>query len=118
MGRLGGRRRRMRTELHSGTVFWMTIDRGAGREQHGRRPVLVVSDARLTALGLVLAVPLSTTDRGWDFHVRLNLAGRVTFAMCEQIRSVAVERLSTQIGAISFAELVEVRGVLRSLLSL
>jgi mRNA interferase MazF len=106
----------MRAELVPGSVFWLNLGDGTGHEQQSRRPVLIVSDARLTALGLALAVPLTTTDRGWDLHVRLTVAGRVTYAMCEQIRAVSIDRLSTSAGAIAYDELADVRSVLRSLI--
>jgi mRNA interferase MazF len=94
----------------------MNIAPGQGREQHGRSPVLIVSDGRLAALGLVLAVPLTTTDRGWEFHVPVDAAGQRSLAMCEQVRSVSVERLAGRLGSVPHSDLAAVRSMVRTLI--
>jgi mRNA interferase MazF len=79
---------------------WL-IDLGvpAGHEQGGRRPALIVSPDQFNhgALGLVLAVPITTTDRGYAIHVAVEppeggLRER-SFVMCEQVRSTSHDRL-------------------------
>jgi mRNA interferase MazF len=101
--------------IRAGDIFWATAARGAGHEQSGRRPVLVVTDSRLTAFGLCWVVPLSTTDRGWETHIRLEVSGRTTFAMCEQLRSISIERIDQRIGSVDYQTLTEVRSTLREL---
>ena len=87
-----------------------------GREQAGRRPVVVISDARLSGLGLAIIVPLTTTDRGWDIHVPVRVNRQRSIAMCEQIRSVSLDRLTGHLGVISYQELMDIRATTRSLI--
>lgn len=90
-------------ELTSGDVWWARPDPGVGREQSGRRPVIIVSGAYYneTVTTLALAVPLTTRDRGWPNHVGLRGSvdlGRSSFAMTEQVRVLARERLEQPAG--------------------
>ena len=75
-----------------------------GREQSGRRPYLVLSIAPMnhSPLGLVIAVPLTTTDWTNPLHVRLDPTEsglpRVSYAMPEMVRSISTTRLSRRLG--------------------
>jgi mRNA interferase MazF len=83
-----------------------------GHEQGGRRPVLVISiDAmNRSAAGLVVAVPLTTTDRGSKLHVRVDPpeggVKRVSYAMPEMVRSMSADRLGRRLGRV-FPDTVE-----------
>lgn len=100
------------TLIEPGQAFWVTFATGKGREQRGQRPAVIVTDERLTALGMCWVVPTSTTARNWPTHVRLELDGQVTFAMCEQLRSVSVERVGRLIGRIERRDLSQIRQVI------
>ena len=101
-------------ELSPGDVHWARPDPTlVGREQTGRRPVLVVSNDLyfVTVTTLALVVPLTTVDRGWDNHVRVDLH-RLTdpsFAMTEQVRAMARQRLGDPLGRVSPHTLQAVR---------
>lgn len=101
-------------ELNPGEVWWARPDPSIGREQAGRRPVLIVAGTLYleTVTTLVLAVPLTTTDRQWPNHVRLrglDALPRPTFAMTEQVRTISRDRLTSRIGAIDMTDLSSVR---------
>jgi mRNA interferase MazF len=98
-----------------GEVYWLDAGGGRGHEQSGRRPVVVITDARLTSLGLAWVVPLTTTDRGWPLHMRVHVGGRLSLAMCEQLRSVSAERLGRFVGTIGLDELVSIRCLVRDI---
>ncbi|MDR1634498.1 MAG: type II toxin-antitoxin system PemK/MazF family toxin [Bifidobacteriaceae bacterium] len=106
----------MSEPINAGDIYQATPASGKGREQHGQRPVLVVTDSRLTAMGLCWVVPLSTTVRDWPTHHRLVINDRATYAMCEQLRAISTERLGRKSAAIDHAQLAEVKQVLRSIL--
>ena len=79
---------------------------GRGREPSGKRPVVVVSHRRYGVVpGLVLAVPLTSTNRNLRHHVEI-AAGpqtglvRTSYAMTEQVRALAVDRIERQLGAV------------------
>jgi mRNA interferase MazF len=75
-----------------------------GREQVGRRPYMVISidPMNRAPLGLVIAVPLTSTDWTNPLHVRLEPAEsglpRVSYAMPEMARSISALRLGRRIG--------------------
>ncbi|MDR2975030.1 MAG: type II toxin-antitoxin system PemK/MazF family toxin [Propionibacteriaceae bacterium] len=99
-----------------GEVYWLEPSSQRGHEQEGRRPVLVVTDARLASLGLTWIVPLTTTDRGWPLHVRLQVGDRVSIAMCEQLRPIPLEQLGRLVGSVGYDDLVEVRSMIRDII--
>jgi mRNA interferase MazF len=75
-----------------------------GHEQAGRRPFLVVSVEAVhrSPADLLIAVPLTTTDRGNKLHVRLDPpeAGlaRISYAMPEMVRVFSTARLGRRLG--------------------
>jgi mRNA interferase MazF len=87
-----------------GEVRYADLGRSAGREQRGRRPVLVVSIDQMNRAPaeLVLAVPLTTTYRGIRMHVRIDPEDsglpRVSYAMPEMLRHLTTERLEGPVG--------------------
>jgi mRNA interferase MazF len=106
----------MWAEFQPGEVYWAKTEHGKGHEQRGRRPVVVVTDSRITAMGLTWAIPLSTTRRGWPTHVQVEVGGQTSYAMCEQLRATAVERLDGRLGRVAYEQLAEIRSVLHSII--
>lgn len=110
------------TRLRQGTVVWAWLDPSVGREQTGRRPVVVVSsDGYLdvvTTLGVV--VPVSRTDRGWPNHVPLRGVSVPPdcFAMTEQPRTISRDRLGEQLGYVDAPCLAEIKVWLAAFLDL
>ena len=101
-------------ELSPGQIWWASPEVTVGREQAGRRPVLVIANegylAAVTTLALV--VPITTTDREWPNHVPLAGAhdlGRRSFAMCEQVRVISRERMLQHAGDVDPATLAAAR---------
>lgn len=79
-----------------GDVIWASMDPTVGREQAKHRPWLVLSEPALhKARGLLIAVPLTHTDRGWSTHVNLTPSETTaTVAMCEQVKSMSLTRVT------------------------
>ena len=109
-----------------GEVWRISLDPVAGHEQAGDWPALIVSDDRLnaSAAGLVIVVPLSRTRGDIPSHVEMRSpeggVRETSYAMCEQVRAIAVERLRDgPWGApISVSLMSEVERRLRLLLAL
>lgn len=103
--------------------MWAGLDPVQGREQAGRRPVLVVaSDAYLEVVDtLTIVVPVTTVDRGWPNHVplsgRTGLA-RASWAMTEQPRTIDRGRVRELAGQVDEATLRAVDVWLRDFLAL
>ena len=111
--------------IRRGEVWLAELGPTRGREQAGERPVLVVSTDAFNQgrARLVVAVPFTTRDRGLPIHVEVRPpAGglrEISFAMCEQVRSLSVERLGPQpFGRVPAAVLDSVVNRLRLLLAI
>jgi mRNA interferase MazF len=107
------------TEPQTGEIWIAHLDPTVGREQSGRRPVVVVSSSDFHSLPISMAivVPLTGHDRGLVTQPRItNPASglsRTSFARPEDIRSIDVARLQRRLGRVSPEELAEIRKVLR-----
>jgi mRNA interferase MazF len=107
-----------------GEVWMVDLGLTRGHEQAGRRPGLVVSVDGFNhgPAGLVVLVPLTTTERGIPWHVGLlppeGGLKRPSFAKCEDVRSVSKSRLLRPLGRVSVVALERVRDRLRILLDL
>jgi mRNA interferase MazF len=105
-------------------VWLVDLEPVRGHEQGRTRPCVVVSDDLFNhgPAGLVVVVPLTTRDRGIPLHVRVDPPDgglqQPSFIKCEDVRSISVERLLSQWGAISDPVMREVEDRLRILLHL
>ncbi|MFL6200776.1 MAG: type II toxin-antitoxin system PemK/MazF family toxin [Thermoanaerobaculia bacterium] len=73
-----------------GDFLTLSFDPQAGHEQKGRRPALVISNDLFNQhTGLAIVCPLTNTDRGFPFHLRVPGEASLTgFVMVEQVKSV------------------------------
>ncbi len=107
-----------------GEVWLVDLNPVRGHEQAGKRPALVVSVDLFNQGpgGLVVALPISSKPKGVPFHVAVPGAEgglrQPSFIKCEDIRSVAKERLVQRLGTVSRATMDEVQDRLRILLDL
>ncbi|GAB3040521.1 type II toxin-antitoxin system PemK/MazF family toxin [Sediminivirga luteola] len=98
--------------LAPGEIWWAWMGEPEGREQGGRRPVVVISGPTYlrTVDTLVMVAPITTTSRGWLNHTPIegdtSVAG---YAMSEQARTVSRSRLKTRAGRVSPACLAKIR---------
>ncbi len=111
-------------DLIRGDVWEAEFDPTRGREQRGRRPAVIVS-SNVQNSGpsqLVSVVPLTSRHRQVRSHVAVlppegGLAAP-SFAMCEQLRGFAVERLLRRRGSLTLETMTEIEDRLRILLDL
>lgn len=77
--------------------MWVAPGVAIGREQKGRRPALVIAGADYleTVTTLAIVVPLTSVDRGWPNHVRVegSRLEHPSWAMTEQVRSISRDRI-------------------------
>ena len=112
------------TRPSRGEVWLVDLEPVRGHEQAGRRPCLVVSVDpfnRGPAL-LHIVLPVTSKPKGIASHVEVRPPEggltRTSFIKCEDIRSVAAERFSKRLGAVSAATMEWVEDGLRILLGL
>lgn len=96
-----------------GDVLWADLDPARGREQRGRRPVLVVShDVFNEGSGTVIAVSITSEPQRAGFPLTLELSTgdlpKRSWAKISQIRTLCVERLGKKLGRISPEEIARV----------
>jgi len=98
-----------------GDFIAVTFDPQSGHEQKGRRPALVISNTLFNkSTGLAIVCPLTSTERGYPFHVAVvdnpDVSG---FVMVEQVKSIdSRARKVKRIGRASEGTLEEVLAIL------
>ena len=105
-----------------GDVWLTDYGKPLGREQGGVRPSVVLSGAALNdvPVGVVFAVPITGTDRGWPTHVEVDTATaglvKPSWAMTEQFRATAIRRFQRKLGYVDETFLGRIHVVLQHLL--
>ena len=107
-----------------GEVYYVDLGQPVGHEPAFRRPAVVVSVDILNngPGGLVVVVPITTADYGLRSHVELDPEGsgldRISYARCDQLRVVSVDRLSARQGLIGPERMHAIDQALRFILDL
>jgi mRNA interferase MazF len=96
-----------------GEIRWADLNPVRGKEQAGRRPVLILSrDVFNERSGTVLAVALTSRPQRAGFPLTLELQPKglpkKSWAKISQIRTLAVERIGQRLGKVSLEELEQV----------
>ncbi|HEV7942534.1 MAG TPA: type II toxin-antitoxin system PemK/MazF family toxin [Solirubrobacteraceae bacterium] len=105
-------------------VWLLDFGDPVGREQSGRRPAVVVSSDLLndSRAGIVVVVPITTTDRGLPSHIEIDPINsgldKISYAKCEDVKSVSEQRLIARLGAVDQQAIFQIGRALRFLLEL
>jgi mRNA interferase MazF len=96
-----------------GDIVWADLNPTQGKEQTGKRPVLVLShDIFNEKSGTVIAVALTSQPQRAGFPLTLELKGnqfdKPSWVKISQIRTLSVLRLGKKIGQVSGAQLEQV----------
>ncbi|MBA3300795.1 MAG: type II toxin-antitoxin system PemK/MazF family toxin [Thermoleophilaceae bacterium] len=103
--------------------MWADPDPTRGSEQAKARPFVIVSLNQLnrSPLGISLAVPLTRTDFASALHLKVEAPEGglrdTSYAMPEQLRTLAHERVNERLGALRGATLTELLRRCRLLLT-
>jgi len=112
------------SEPSRGEIWLADLNPVRGHEQAGRRSSLVISvdGFNYGPAGLVVIIPITRKAKGIPFHVEVHPpeggVDHPSFIKCEDIRSIAKERLVECFGRIDETTLMEVEDRLRILLGL
>lgn len=107
-----------------GEIWLVDFGEPIGREQSGRRPAVVVSADALneSPAGVIMVVPCTTTHRDLPSHIEIDPGDSgldvVSYAKCEDLKSVSEQRLMTRLGLVGPHVTFEIGRVLRFLLEL
>lgn len=101
-----------------GDIHAVTLPRGRGRAQSGRRYAVVVQDDGLMGLSTVAICPTSQSVRAASFRPQIELKGDRTHVLCEMVGHVDVSGLGDRVGHLSLEEADAVDDALKLVLSL
>ena len=119
--------------IKRGEIYFVTLDPAHGREQSGRRPVLVVSDNIINSLPLVITVVAGTDAKNIKKSYLTNVLVKAkesglskdTIFMCFQLRSLDSSRFADPVkgnfppsGFVSEEKMAEVDLALKAVLAL
>ena len=96
-----------------GEIRWADLNPVRGREQAGRRPVLILSqDIFNECSGTVIAVALTGQPQRAGFPLSLELHGtgsaKRSWVKISQIRTLSIERIGKKVGRASQDELGQI----------
>lgn len=96
-----------------GEIRWADLNPVRGKEQAGRRPVLVLShDVFNERSGTVIAIALTSQPQRAGFPLTLGLHSKglpkKSWVKISQIRTLAVERIGQRLGKVSLEEMTHV----------
>ena len=96
-----------------GEIYWADLNPIRGKEQAGRRPVLILShDVFNERSGTVIAVALTSQPQRAGFPLTLELQSKglpkKSWGKISQIRTLAIERIGQRVGKVSSEELAQV----------
>ncbi len=110
--------------MRRGEIWLVDFGDPVGREQSGRRPAVIVSADPLndSRAGVVIVVPTITAARGLPSHIEIDPdrsgLDEVSYAKCEDVKSVSEQRLIARLGAASDEASFQIARALRFLLDL
>jgi mRNA interferase MazF len=101
----------------AGDIVWVSFNPQTGREQAGHRPAVVLSPAAYNAkTSLMVCCPMTTQIKNYPFEVVVS-AENPSAVLADQVKSLDWrKRRARRKGAISAAELAEVRAKIRALI--
>ena len=111
-------------EPSRGEIWLVDLNPIRGREQSGKRPVLIISvdGFNHSAAELIVVLPITTKQKNIPLHVELQQheggVTQVSYIKCEDIRSISKERLIDYWGSIDDSIMKKVEFRLRKLLNL
>ena len=96
-----------------GDIWWADLNPVRGHEQAGIRPVLIIShDIFNQRSGTVIALAITSQPPSAGFPLTMEITSgalpKRSWVKISQIRTLSVERLSNQLGAITPEELDEI----------
>lgn len=105
--------------MRRGDIYALRVPRRtAGHEQQGRRYGVVVQASELTALSTVIVAPTSTRALSASFRPEVEIGGKQTKVLIEQLGAVDQSRLGRRHGRLNWSELEEIEEALFTVLGL
>ena len=75
----------------TGDIVWLNVGPGAGNEQDGYRPALVLTDAEFNGLTCrFIGLPITSTIHGWESEIPISGLSKPCVAMADQIITLSL----------------------------
>jgi len=96
--------------MKRGEVWWVEFDPAVGSEIRKTRPAVIMSnDAANRNLSRVVVVPVtSNTDRLYPGEAYIQIDGKRSKSMADQIMAADKTRLKTQLGSVSEQDMISI----------
>ena len=104
--------------MRRGDILTLRLPKGIGHEQQGRRFGVVVQADALLPRSVILIAPISRSARAASFRPEIEVEGKRTRVLVEQIGAVDVRRLGDLAGRLSPEEQWGVDAALLTVLGL
>lgn len=104
--------------MQRGEVYRFRAPKGLGHEQQGERFGVVVQGDRFLPRSVIVVAPTSLRARPASFRPEVEVAGRSTRVLVEQIGAVDAQRLGALVGRLSPEEIWGVDEALAAVLGL
>lgn len=102
----------------NGDIWMVKLYSVRDSEQDGVRPCLIISPNSMNkALGTVIVLPLTSSNKDWPTRVDINLKGTNGQVCIEHIRSLSKSRFQEKLGSAPGEELASIRKTLHSTFS-
>ena len=101
-----------------GDVHAITLPRGRGRAQSGRRYAIIVQDDGLMGMSTVVICPTSQSARAASYRPQVEVKGDKTHVLCEMVGHVDVGGLGRRVGHLGLDEMDAVDDALKLVLGL
>jgi mRNA interferase MazF len=100
-------------EVLRGEIYWADLNPVRGREQAGRRPVLILSnDLFNRRSGTIIAVAITSQPQRAGFPLTFPLPSdklaKPSWVKISQIRTISVERIGKRMGSVDSDELGQI----------
>lgn len=110
----------MRSKFRRGAVYWVNLDPTIGSEIKKTRPGVIISNDGQNLVGqrVIVAPATSVVKKLYPFEILIDLNGKKSKVMLDQIRTVDCQRLREKIGKLTLKETEDLDRALKLVLSL
>jgi mRNA interferase MazF len=109
-----------RSKFRRGAVYWVNLDPTIGSEIKKTRPGVIISNDGQNLVGqrVIVAPATSVVKKLYPFEILIDLNGKKSKVMLDQIRTVDCQRLGEKIGKLTLKETEDLDRALKLVLSL
>lgn len=107
-------------QITRGEVYWVQLGQSLGTETKKTRPAVIISNDSQNKVGqrYIIAPITSVIKIVYPFEVKVNINGKPSKVMLDQIRTVDHKRLGRKICKLSHEELNQIERIIKIVLQI